>query len=210
MCICVCSWLVWETRSLSLFPLFQNIGFSEATYYSWTRERHAQSKCLVWILEELSRFTIRLHKVYSYRNCISSRGGEICYWPPSPKIGFSSRMGPRPIIVDWCVTSWMTHSRYMDRKRRTLCLATQVTLFDSWDYVFGGLVNNYVYPWGRLNMLEELRHCITYEQRSLLHKCDSTINGRLNIVYIVARTTLGRHIDLKLERLYSKLCKMLC
>ena len=99
------------------------------------------TKVNVWcgLTRNSSHWTILLHRSYSHRTRVSGHVAELCHWPTSPRIDFPARWGTAPISS---TGSWLLESkfsRYVDRKRRIPCLATQVTRFDYFGFFSGDL-----------------------------------------------------------------------
>ena len=109
---------------------------------------------------ELSHWTMFLHRGYSHRTCVSGHVTEICYWLTSARIDFPARWGTAPLSSTGACLLECKFSRYVDRKRRTTCLATQVTRFDPFGFLWG-FVKNVVYQGDRTTTLEQLRGHIT-------------------------------------------------
>ena len=151
---------------------------------------------LVWTDKELSHWTILLHRGYSHRTCVSEHVTELCYWPTSLRIDFPARWGTAPLSSTGAWLLECKFFRYVDRKSRTPCLATQVIRFDPFGFFFWGFVKNVVYQGDRPTTLEELRGRITNAAAlvtpQMLQNTWREVEYRLD----VCRATHGAHIEL--------------
>ena len=68
---------------------------------------------------------------------VSGHVAELCYWPTSPRIDYPARWGTAPLSLTGALLLECKFSRYVDRKRWTPYLATQVTGLDPFGLFLG-------------------------------------------------------------------------
>ena len=159
----------------------------------------------MWIDEELSHWTILLHRGYSHRTCVYGHVIELCYWPTSPRSIFQQDGVPphyhrqvRDLLNANFPDMWIGRGGHLVWPHRS----PNLTLLD----FFWGFVKHVVYQGDRSTTLEELRGHITnaaaHVTPQMLQKNWREVEYRLH----VCRATQGVH---KSVSFYLKLCRSL-
>ena len=149
----------------------------------------------MWIHEELSHWTILLHRGYTHRTCVSGHVAELFYWPTSPRIDFPARWGTAALSTG-CVTSWMQIFPICGSEEEDpfawSARSPDLTPLD----FFWGFVKNAVYQGDRSTTLEELRGRITYVAALMTPQMLQNTWREVEYHLDMCWATYGAHIEL--------------